>query len=284
MEANNESICFKTKFLAYSLSASGIQIKRYVYPPFRIPISGINAGTDTKQLRALSLALESPHFSTLDTERFSLYEISFRGARGTDSLSFNFMDSKGSEYLSAAELFGSINGFDVHRLIEATEKLEKSVFPFGVSYNPNWMFGLLFEQSSLVAVKEGMRFDPDGTLDFTRRQEVISRITEAHGAPERLKDELHAWSRWLYGCGFFFRILGIDQDASGELRYKFYFRSDGKEDSDVLRSRLVDTMEDSIIKRRVDEIFRSNQSGMWGIGISVGNMSKIDRFQLYFHP
>lgn len=281
----NDSAYYRTEFYAYNLDSSGIKFKRYVYPPSEAPSSVImDVGIDENQFRALSLALESSCFSTLDTNRFSLYDISFRGVGNTTAVSFNFTDTRASEYLSTAEALKSVSGFDVDPLVEAAERLEKSVFPFGVDYNPNWMFGLLFERDLLVSVKAYLRFDIDGALGLSGRQETITRIMRNHNAPEELENELLDYGRWLDDCGFFLRILGIDQKVGGKLRYKFYFRTKGDENPGSVGKRLVVMTKDHSVAAEVEEVFQRHRNGMWGLGISVGSLNKANGFQLYFYP
>lgn len=281
----NSSICFETEFHAYNLGATGVLVKRYVRPSFGASIAGHGeANIRDDQLHALSQALESPCLSAIETGRFSLYDVSFRGEANTKAVSISFIDTRDGEYLSSSEMFGSFRGFDADPLIKATRKLEKSVFPSGVVYNPNWMFGLLFERSLLVSVKAYMRFDLGGTLGHEGRREVINRVTRAHDAPQTLTGKLLDHTQWLEDCGLFLRFFGIDQKSDGNLRYKLYYRTDGHEDADGVRHRLSKTTEDPAVRAGIEEMFRRHHSGMWGLGISVGELSEICGFQTYFYP
>ena len=84
---------FVPKFFAYSIDNSGVTKKLYIYPPY-MEQSSIDGKIviDDEQVEALFAALNTRFLSSLDSERFTLYEISLRESGHGRSVSFNFFD------------------------------------------------------------------------------------------------------------------------------------------------------------------------------------------------
>lgn len=274
---------FVPKFFAYSIDTSGITKKLYVYPPYmgQSSLDG-KVAIDDEQLEALSAALSARSLSSLDSERFTLYEISLRESGNGRSVSFNFFDRRDSEYVSPQEIFTFVDDFDVAPLVSATQMMEKCVFQERPPYNPTWMFGVLLEQGTLSAVKAYIRIDPEKRLTTQDKQNIILRIAKAHGVPDELKERLFQTTSLLESWGFPFRIIGIDCERDGHLRYKLYFRSNGSEDCSALRAWLLEVLQDTTIKESVNEMFEKHCLGMWGIGLSLGQFDGLGGFQPYF--
>lgn len=274
---------FVPKFFAYSFDNSGITKKLYIYPPYmgQSSLDG-KVAIDDEQLEALSAALSTRSLSSLDSERFTLYEISLRESGQGRSVSFNFFDRRDSEYASPQEIFAFVDDFDVAPLVSATQMMEKCVFQERPPYNPTWMFGVLLDQGNLSAVKSYIRIDPEKILTMQDKQNIISRIAKAHGLSDELKEKLLQIAELLENWGFLFRIIGIDCGRDGHLRYKLYFRSNGSEDCSSLRAWLLEVLQDTVIRESVDEMFKKHRLGMWGIGLSLGQFDGLEGFQPYF--
>lgn len=274
---------FVPKFFAYSIDTLGITKKLYVYPPYmgQSSLDG-KVAIDDEQLEALSAALSTRSLSSLDSERFTLYEISLRESCQGRSVSFNFFDRRDSEYVSPQKIFAFVDDFNVAPLISATQMMEKYVFLECPPYNPTWMFGVLLDQGTLSAVKAYIRIDPNKSLTTQEKQNIILRIAKAHGVPDELKERLCQTARLFDSWGFPFRIIGIDCGRDGHLRYKLYFRSNGSEDCSSLRAWLLEVLQDTTIKESVNEMFEKHRLGMWGIGLSLGQFDGLEGFQPYF--
>lgn len=280
---SGSNITFVPKFFAYSIDTSGITKKLYVYPPYmgQSSLDG-KVAIDDEQLEALSAALSTRSLSSLNSERFTLYEISLRESGQGRSVSFNFFDIRDSEYASPQEIFAFVDDFDVAPLVSATQMMEECVFQERPPYNPTWMFGVLFNQGTLSAVKAYIRIDPDKSLTTQDKQNIIMRIAKAHRVPDELKEKLCQTVGLFDGWGFPFRIIGIDCGRDGRLRYKLYFRSNGSEDCNSLRMWLLEVLQDTTIKESVNEMFEKHCLGMWGIGLSLGQFDGLEGFQPYF--
>lgn len=280
---SGSNITFVPKFFAYSIDTSGITKKLYVYPPYmgQSSLDG-KVAIDDEQLEALSAALSTRSLSSLNSERFTLYEISLRESGQGRSVSFNFFDIRDSEYASPQEIFAFVDDFDVAPLVSATQMMEECVFQERPPYNPTWMFGVLLNQGTLSAVKAYIRIDPDKSLTTQDKQNIILRITKAHRVPDELKEKLCQTAGLFDSWGFPFRIIGIDCGHDGRLRYKLYFRSNGSEDCNSLRTWLLEVLQDTTIKESVNEMFEKHRLGMWGIGLSLGQFDGLEGFQPYF--
>lgn len=278
---NNPS--FVPKFFAYSIDDSGITKKLYIYPPYmgQSSLDG-KIVIDDKQLEALTAALSTRSLSSIDSERFTLYEISLRESGQGRSVSFNFFDRRDSEYASPQEIFAFVEDFNVAPLISATQMMEECVFQERPPYNPTWMFGVLLDRGNLSAVKAYIRIDPEKTLNTQDKQNIILRIAKAHGVSDELKERLLQTAMLFEGWGFPFRIIGIDCGRDGHLRYKLYFRSNGSEDCSSLRACLLEVLQDTAIKNSVNQMFEKHRLGMWGIGLSLGQFEGLEGFQPYF--
>lgn len=274
---------FVPKFFAYSIDSSGITKKLYIYPPYmgQSSFDG-KVAIDDEQLEALSAAISTRSLSSLDSERFTLYEISLRESGQGRSVSFNFFDRRDSEYASPQEIFAFVDDFDVAPLVSATQMMEECIFQARPPYNPTWMFGVLLDQGNLSAVKSYIRIDPEKILTLQDKQNIILRIAKAHGVSDELKDRLLQTASLLESWGFPFRIIGIDCGHDGHLRYKLYFRSNGNEDCSSLRNWLLEVLQDITIKESVNEMFEKHPLGMWGIGLSLGQFEGLEGFQPYF--
>ena len=274
---------FVPKFFAYSIDSSGITKKLYIYPPYmgQSSLDG-KVAIDDEQLEALSAALSTRFLSSLDSERFTLYEISLRKSGQGRSVSFNFFDRRDSEYASPQEIFAFVDDFDVAPLVSATQMMEECVFQERPPYNPTWMFGVLLDQGNPSAVKSYIRIDPEKILTMQDKQNIISKIAKAHGVSDELKEKLLQTAELLENWGFPFRIIGIDCGRDGHLRYKLYFRSNGNEDSSSLREWLLEVLQDTSIRESVNEMFEKHRLGMWGIGLSLGQFDGLEGFQPYF--
>lgn len=274
---------FVPKFSAYSIDTSGITKKLYVYPPYMGQASLDGKVTiDDEQLEALSAALGTRSLSSLNSERFTLYEISLRESDHGRSVSFNFFDRRDSEYASPQEIFAFVDDFDAAPLVSATQRMEECVFQERPPYNPTWMFGVLLDQGTLSAVKAYIRIDPEKSLTMQDKQNIILRIAKEHGVPDELKERLLQTAGLLESWGFPFRIIGIDCGRDRRLRYKLYFRSNGNEDCSSLREWLLEVIQDSAIRESVNEMFEKHRLGMWGIGLSLGQFEGLEGFQPYF--
>ncbi len=280
---SESDLTFVPKFFAYSIDNSGITKKLYIYPPYmgQSSLDG-KVAIDNEQLEALSAALNTRFLSSLDSERFTLYEISLRESGQGRSVSFNFFDRRDSEYVSPQEIFTFVDDFDVAPLVSATQMMEKCVFQERPPYNPTWMFGVLLDQGDLSAVKSYIRIDPEKALSTQDKQNIILRIAKTHGVSYELKERLLQTTSLLESWGFPFRIIGIDCGHDGHLRYKLYFRSNGGEDSSSLRAWLLEVMQDTSIRESVNEMFEKHRLGMWGIGLSLGQFDGLEGFQPYF--
>ena len=274
---------FVPKFFAYSIDNSGITKKLYIYPPYmgQASLDG-KVAIDDEQLEALSAALSTRSLSSINSERFTLYEISLRESGQGRSVSFNFFDRRDSEYASPQEIFTFVDDFDVTPLVSATQMMEECVFQERPPYNPTWMFGVLLNQGTLSTVKAYIRIDPEKALTTQDKQNIILRIAKTHGVSDELKERLCQTAELFDSWGFPFRIIGIDCGRDGHLRYKLYFRSNGGEDSSSLRAWLLEVMQDTTIRESVNEMFEKHRLGMWGIGLSLGQFDGLEGFQPYF--
>ncbi len=261
----------------------GITKKLYVYPPYmgQSSLDG-KVAIDGEQIEALSTALSTRSLSSLDSERFTLYEISFRESCQGRSVSFNFFDRRDGEYVSPQKIFAFVDDFNVAPLVSATQMIEKCVFIECPPYNPTWMFGVHLDQGTLSAVKAYIRIDPNKSLTMQEKQNIILRIAKAHGVPNELKERLCQTAGLFDSWGFPFRIIGIDCGRDGHLRYKLYFRSNGSEDCSSLRAWLLEVLQDTTIKESVNEMFEKHRLGMWGIALSLGQLDGLEGFQPYF--
>lgn len=280
---SGSNFTFVPEFYAYSIDTSGITKKLYVYPPYMGQSSSDGkVAIDDEQLEALSVALSTHSISSLDSERFTLYDISLRESGQGISVSFNFFDRKDSEYVSPQEIFAFVDDFNVAPLVSATQMMEECVFQELPPYNPTWMFGVLLDQGNLAAVKAYIRIDPEKILTTQDKQNIILRIAKVHRVSDELKEKLLQTAELLENWAFSFRIIGIDCGRDGHLRYKLYFRSNGNEDSSSLRAWLLDVLQDTSIRESVNEMFEKHRLGMWGIGLSLGQFDGLEGFQPYF--
>lgn len=178
---SGSNFTFVPEFYAYSIDTSGITKKLYVYPPYMGQSSSDGkVAIDDEQLEALSVALSTHSISSLDSERFTLYDISLRESGQGISVSFNFFDRKDSEYVSPQEIFAFVDDFNVAPLVSATQMMEECVFQELPPYNPTWMFGVLLDQGNLAAVKAYIRIDPEKILTTQDKQNIILRIAKVH--------------------------------------------------------------------------------------------------------
>ena len=212
---SESDLTFVPKFFAYSIDNSGITKKLYIYPPYmgQSSLDG-KVAIDNEQLEALSAALNTRFLSSLDSERFTLYEISLRESGQGRSVSFNFFDRRDSEYVSPQEIFTFVDDFDVAPLVSATQMMEKCVFQERPPYNPTWMFGVLLDQGDLSAVKSYIRIDPEKALSTQDKQNIILRIAKTHGVSYELKERLLQTTSLLESWGFPFRIIKIGAELA----------------------------------------------------------------------
>ena len=145
---------FFVEFFAYSITNIGIVKKIYIKPVFNEKkIQDQKIILDNKKLNLLSQVLKSNILSSFFSDRYSLYDISFRKSKSSSSIGFSFNDIKDSSYIEPIKIFQIFECFETDSVVNITKRIQKSIFKQQPQYNPIFMIGFVAENTVMTCIE-----------------------------------------------------------------------------------------------------------------------------------
>lgn len=171
---------FLLEFRGYNLTASDTAEKIYVKAPFaKRECTDKIIILDHDKIKLLSTALNSKFWSSFSTDRYSLYDISFRNTGFGKSIGFSFNDVQDSFYMEPEEVFAPFSDFGISSLCKNIRRIQKSMFLQFPQYNPVFMIGIVLDDMMLTCVKSYIRFDLEKVPTSIERGHMIERMIQA---------------------------------------------------------------------------------------------------------
>ena len=277
---------FEVEFFGYSFSLLGVEKKVYVKAPMVLQNCGKRTiSLSVEELNLVSSALRNTFISSFRSERFSLFDISFRTAGLSSSIGFNFNDIMDFYYIEPEQIFKPFENYGVGFISNVIKKLQASMFQYPPGYNPVFMFGLVISGSAdLECVKGFIRYDPAEAPTALDRASIIERIAKPinpKGSGAKLFTDV---ANELECIGFEFAFVGVDCYINGSVRIKLYFRCYGKYDLNETVEKISSMISQFGLSGRVEDCFSQHHSGIWGIALSTDLFEDVNRVQLYFYP
>lgn len=278
---------FFVEFFAYSITNIGIVKKIYIKPVFNEKkIQDQKIILDNKKLNLLSQVLKSNILSSFFSDRYSLYDISFRKSKSSSSIGFSFNDIKDSSYIEPIKIFQIFECFETDSVVNITKRIQKSIFKQQPQYNPIFMIGFVAENTVMTCIKAYVRFDTSEVQTRLERWSVVNNFIKAIELDEKvLNNTLFELLYKLEDIGFVFCFFGVDSYASGFKRFKLYFRLFEKRDTDMIMEniKLLLFQFGFYYNDSLKKIFKKHKHGIWGLAIAIDTFGCINGIQLYFY-
>jgi len=276
---------FIIEFFAYNLTTLEIVKKIYLKNIFNAQdYSNRKIVLDDEKLNLISHALNNKYLSSFCSERYSLFDISFREFESKSSIGFCFNDIKDSYYIEPNQIFKSFVDFGIDSIIVNIRRIQKSIFLHQPQYNPIFMIGLVFEGVNLSCIKAYIRFS---LLEFStsiEREYLVQRIVREINPKNSSVKYFSELTRKLEALGFTFSFVGIDSHANVVSRFKLYFRYYENNNFDVVAKEVVLILSQIGIYNNIQEVFNQHNNGLWGLAFSTDTFERVNGVQLYFYP
>lgn len=276
---------FIIEFFAYNISNSDIVKKVYVKLSGDLKeTSQKRMGLDEGKLKLISQAFDNKLLSSFNSDRYSLYDISFRESSTTNSIGFSFNDLKDSSYIEPERAFQMFSNFGITPIVETVKKIQKSMFRQQPNYNPISMIGLALDDDTHKRIKAYIRYDLSETPTMAERIHIVKRIIKAINPNKSSEEFFSKVVQRLENLGFMFYFIGVDCNSVEKNSYKLYFKFTGHVDSFLIGEEIALIMFEFGLHNNVKDIFNKHNSGMWGLAISTDSFENVNGIQLYFYP
>lgn len=276
---------FLIEFFGYNFTASCVDKKIYVKPPFATrECYDKNINLDDDKLKLISNALNNQYLSSFSSERYSLYDISFRESGSIGSIGFNFIDLKDSNYIGPKQAFKPFVDFGVDPMSEVVDNIQKNMFLHCPQYNPISMIGVVFDGKENTCIKSYIRFNQEDAPTCKERGSIFKRIIESINPSTSSLTYFSDIAQKLEDLGFIFYFVGVDCYNSGKERFKLYFRYFGKNDLSSITKEIGSILYKFGLQSHVDSIFNQHNNGIWGLAVSTEVFNSVNGIQLYLYP
>lgn len=278
---------FQLEFFAYNFTSSYISKKIYVRP-FLTNETNVNKFLlDNEKVSLISSAINNKYLSSFSSERYSLYDISFRDSDSIKSIGFCFNDIKDITYIEPKQIFEHFNNYNILHITDIINKTQKAIFPQCPKYNPVYMIGLVIEESELTCLKSYIRFDLEEANTTEKRERFIEHIVKTFGSnsfKDSSAENFKQLTQKLENLGFIFSFVGIDFYSNGTERFKLYYRLYEIVDSDLIVKEISTILSQLGLYNNIKEIINQHYTGIWGIALSTKVFQDINGLQLYLYP
>lgn len=281
----NTDETFILEFLAYNVSASDITKKIYVKVP-----SGVQKENSKKialrrdQLHLISQALDNRYLSSFQSDRYTLFDISFRELGSTSKIGFSFNDVKDYTFIEPIQVFKSFKDYGIKEFINTLDALQNSMFPQKPEYNPIFMMGIVIDTTKLKSIKAYIRYDLEEAPTPFERKNMMESVIRAINPKRTRETSFFNNAGKVEDLGFVFSFVGVDYCADGAKRYKLYFRSYEENDLGAITNEVALMSSQFGQNDSVRNIFSKHKNGMWGIALSTDSFEYVNGVQLYFYP
>ncbi len=274
---------FILEFFAYNVSVSDITKKVYIrVSPYMQDAKKIKLSNE--QLKLISFALDNKYLSSFQSNRYSLFDVSFRELNDTSNIGFSFNDVYDYTYIEPLQVFKPFAEFGIDEFIHTLNSIQKAMFLKKPQYNPIFMIGTVIDNSKLKNVKAYIRYDLEEAPTILERGNIIKMVATTINSNITSTTSFFDIAEKLENLGFIFSFVGIDCYASGVERYKIYFRSYDEKNWEVIAKEVTLTLLQLRLNDRIQNIFSKHKNGMWGIALSTDSFEYVNGVQLYFNP
>ena len=230
----------------------------------------------------ISQALENKFLSSFVSNRYSLYDVSFRESGTTSSIGFSFNDIQDSSYIEPLQAFKPFENFGIQPITDIIEKIQNSIFQHQPLYNPISMIGLVIDDAILTCIKAYIRFDLSEAQTSLEGGNIVKNIIKTVTPQQPSVSAFTEITQNLEDLGFVFYFVGVDSYANGSKRFKLYFKFFGENDLDIKKTILVLSQFDFC--NNVKKVFEKHKNGIWGLALSTDMFEYVNGIQLYFYP
>lgn len=276
---------FEVEFYAYNISKCKIIKKVYVLAPCKARKPEKNYITmNNKQIQMLSSALENEYLCGFPSERYSLFDISFRKDGTSNSIGFSFNDHFDYNYIKPTQVFKHFEGLGVGLFIDTLTKIQHNMFRGDFQYNSIFMIGMVVEDTELKSIKAYIRYDLDEAQNKADRREILDLIAETINPSYSSISYFSCMAEKLENINLKFSFVGVDCYSDKTQRYKVYFRDYEGVNQGMILNELLALFLEFGITEDVQNIFKYHKNGIWGIALSTDSFEYVDGVQLYFYP
>lgn len=277
---------FLIEFFGYNFTALDIIKKLYVKVPFaKREYHDKNTVLDDDKLNRISYALDNKFLSSFHSNRYSLYDVSFREFGFSDSIGFNFLDLKDSTYINPDLVFKPFTEFKIDFISKSVEKIQKAMFFQRPQYNSISMIGLVVNDSNnLTCAKADIRFNREEAPTSIERINMIKRVISVINPQDLGVKCFSELAEKLENLGLVFAFVGVDCYVDGAERFKLYFKFHGENDLTEIAHEVASVLSRFGLHKNVQEVFDKHCNGMWGLAVSTESFETVNGVQLYFYP
>ncbi|MCL2023034.1 MAG: hypothetical protein FWG82_01515 [Oscillospiraceae bacterium] len=276
---------FALEYFGYNFTASGLAKKVYVYPPSELQDNDSRTvSLDGEKLNLFSSALNSKFLSSFRSERYSLFDVSFRESGCANSIGFSFNDIMDFDYIEPEKIFQPFENCGISFIGDVVKKLQANIFLYHPKYNPVFMFGLVINNTNLECAKGFVRFDQAEAPTAEERESIIERIVKTINHKDSCVKLFTSVAKKLERLGLTFAFVGVDCYINGSVRFKLYFRCYGERDLAKIAEEVSSILSQFGLSGSVQDVFSQPQGGVAAIALSSDSFEDINGVQLYFYP
>ena len=279
---------FALEFYGYNFTSSRIEKKLYVKVPFaKKKFHDNQIILDDNKLNLISGALNNSFLSCFFSDRYYLYDISFRDTVSAKSIGFNFVDLKDSTFLEPFQAFKPFSTLGINPACKLVEKMQEIMFLQKPTYNPLSMIGVVYNGTEITSLKSYIRFNQEETPTSLHRGIIIKRIVKAMSKNNNSVEYFAKFSEKFEKVGFIFYFIGIDSYKDGSERYKLYFRILDKNNEYHKNLKGITALLSQFgfnFNNDIEDIFNQHNNGIWGLAVSTIDFNSVNGVQLYLYP
>ena len=179
---------------------------------------------DEGKLKLISQALDNKFLSSFDSNRYALYDISFRESGTRDNIGLSFNDVKDSIYMNPNQIFKSFLNFGIDSFIDTINKIQNCIFKQRPQYNPVFMIGLVIDDVNLTCIKGYIRYDLAKAPTSIERRYIVENMVKVINPRISSVEYFSNFVQNLENLGFVFSFVGVDGYSNAAERFKIYFR------------------------------------------------------------
>lgn len=276
---------FVVEFFGYNFTPFGSTKKIYIKPSFVKRVKhDKDIVLDYEKMTFLLDSLDAEELKAFGTDRYSLYDISFRWSDCVESIGFSFKDYNDSIFLSPEKVFEPFKNIGMNHIVTIVKRIEKIIFPEQPVFNPISMIAVVIDKGKMICLKAYIRYDKEKIATSLERLSIMEKIVKIFVVKKLDEERLLLFSRRLERIGFVFSFIGVDCYKNEDERFKLYFQLCGRKENKVY-DEIISLLSDCKLDHNdLQRILKKQENGIWGIAISVGRMDVIDGIQLYFYP
>ena len=276
---------FNAEFFAYSIFPTSIVEKLYIKKPSKNDTIINRKVLSREQNQLISQAINNEYLSSFVSNRYSLFDISFRKTDHANTVGFSYNDLKDYEYITPSEIFKHFERLGIDTFLTTIQSVQSIMFSNIPQYNPVSMIGFVIKDGTLDCIKAYIRFAREEVPTRKLRLKMIEKISKTITHQSHSNVAFLSAVEKIERLGVEYSFLGVDYNiVEKKERFKLYFRAFDHLEKRKVVNEIVALFPDIISNVQIQTMFQRSERILWGIALSTNAFDCVNGVQLYLYP